>query len=120
MAMPLPEGAAWRPYASVPPTQGAIWPYASAPQGWQCPGCGHCYSPATSACGICPQQPVTATGANALPDPEITCAACRHTAPTMAEVAWQPDWKQWRCTDPAACHKRQQEAGMEDDLRAQG
>lgn len=51
-----------------------------------------------------------------LPDPRITCAACRHTAPSMAEVAWQPDWKQWRCTDPAACHKRQQEAGMEDVL----
>jgi hypothetical protein len=48
-----------------------------------------------------------------LPDPVITCAACHHTAPTMAEVAWQPDWKQWRCTDPAACHKRQQEAGIE-------
>lgn len=49
-----------------------------------------------------------------LPDPEIACAACRHTAPSMDVVAWQPDWRQWRCTDPAACHKRQQEAGMED------
>jgi hypothetical protein len=48
------------------------------------------------------------------PEPKITCSACRHTAPSMSEVAWQPDWKQWRCTDPAACHKRQQEAGMEN------
>jgi hypothetical protein len=36
-------------------------PLPGATRGWECPKCGHVYSPSVATCWICPQQAVTST-----------------------------------------------------------
>jgi len=72
---PWPMNIGINPYPTTTIGVGTWWPGSAAgtSTGWQCPGCGHCYSPATAACWHCPQQPVTSTGANTQPAGGALC-----------------------------------------------
>lgn len=52
-------------------------------RGWECPKCGHVYSPKTTMCLVCPMKDATATN-----------------VPDSAEITWIT--KQFGATVPAA------------------
>jgi len=60
--------------------------------GWQCPGCGRCFSPFTPACGFC--GPVVVSGTSTVTgctcgQPQTTAACPVHGVRTLARATFE-------------------------------